>query len=207
MKKYISRFHYITQDIPGRSHIDQVDMACQAGANWIQYRSLTKAGDELIDELHQVAAICDDWGATLIITNHYHLLDKVDAQGVHMEDPDVDVAAIRQAISDEKTLGAAAFNIGQLLRLQNSGVVDYVACGPFARTGSKADDPTLLGYNGYRDLQKHPIHIPVIAVGGIQLNDVEHLMQTGIAGIAVSSAINLAIDPKAAVKEFYQKIY
>jgi len=207
MKKYISRFHYITQDIPGRSHIHQVDIACQAGANWIQYRGLTKTGDDLIDELHQVAAICDDWGATLIITNHYHLLDKVDAQGVYMEDPDVDVAAIRQAISDEKTLGAAAFNIDQLLRLQNSGVVDYVAYGPFARTGSKADDHTLLGYSGYRDLQKYPVHIPVTAVGGIQLNDVEHLMQTGIAGIAVSSAINLATDPKAAVKEFYQKIY
>jgi thiamine-phosphate pyrophosphorylase len=207
MKKYISRFHYITQDMPGRSHIEQVDIACQAGANWIQYRCLTKTDDELIDEIHQIAANCDDWGATLILTDHYHLLDKVDAQGVHIEDMDADFATIRNVISDEKTLGASATNIEQLLRLQNSSVIDYVGYGPFAHTGTKPNKYPLLGYNGYRELQKNSINIPVIAVAGIQLNDVEHLIQTGIAGVAVSSAINLSIDPKAAVKAFYQMLY
>jgi thiamine-phosphate pyrophosphorylase len=207
MKKYISRFHYITHDMPGISHIEQVDIACQAGANWIQYRCLTKTDDELIDEIHQVAANCDDWGATLILTNHYHLLDRVDAQGVHIEDLDADFAAIRAIISDEKTLGASATNIDQLLKLQNSGVVDYAGYGPFAHTDTKPNDYPLLGYNGYRELQKYPINIPVIAVAGIQLNDVELLMQTGIAGIAVSGAINNSADPKGMVRQFYRKLY
>ena len=94
MKKYISKFHYLTQDLRSRSHLKQAIIACEAGANWIQYRCLTKTDDELIDEIHQIAAICDDWGATLILTNHYHLLDKVDAQGVHIEDLDADFVAI-----------------------------------------------------------------------------------------------------------------
>ncbi|HEY5327092.1 MAG TPA: thiamine phosphate synthase, partial [Mucilaginibacter sp.] len=74
MKKYISKFHYLTQDMPHRSHIEQVNIACEAGANWIQYRCLSKPDDELIVEINNIAAICDDWGATLILTNHYHLL-------------------------------------------------------------------------------------------------------------------------------------
>ena len=207
MKKYISKFHYLTQDLPHRSHLEQARIACEAGANWVQYRCMSKSDDEMMAEIHQIASICDDWGATLILANHYHLLDKVDAQGVHIEDPDADFAAIRAAITDEKTLGASATNLQSLLKLQNTGVVDYCGYGPFAHTDTRPNDKPLLGYNGYRELQKQPIDIPVIAVGGVQLKDAEHLMQTGVYGIAVSSAINLSPDPAGMVKEFYRNIY
>ncbi|MFD0766358.1 thiamine phosphate synthase [Mucilaginibacter lutimaris] len=207
MKKYISKFHYLTQDLPNRSHAEQVQIACEAGANWVQYRCMSKSDEEMIAELHHIASICDDWGATLILANHYHLLDKVDAQGVHIEDLNADLAAIREAITDEKTLGASATNIDGLLALQNSAVVDYCGYGPFAHTTTKANDKPLLGYEGYRQLERQLIEIPVIAVGGVQLNDVELLMQTGVYGIAVSSAVNLSPDPGGMVKEIYRKIY
>ena len=207
MRKYISKFHYLTQDLPHRSHIAQTLTACEAGANWVQYRCMTKTDDELIAEIHQVAAICDDWGATLILTNHYHLLDKVDAQGVHIEDFDADFPAIRQIITDDKTLGASATNVEALLRVQSSGVVDYCGYGPFAFTETKPNNKPLLGYNGYRELEKKHLDIPVIAVGGIQLKDAELLMQTGIYGIAVSAAVNLSLNPGGMVKAFYKKLY
>jgi thiamine-phosphate pyrophosphorylase len=207
MKKYISKFHYLTQDLPNRSHIEQAEIACSAGANWLQYRCLTKTDEELIAEISQIADICDDWGATLILTNHYHLLDKVDAQGVHIEDFDADFKSIREAIGEDKTFGASATNLEALLKVQATGVVDYCGYGPFRHTDTKPNNKPLLGFEGYRQLQKQPIEIPVIAVGGITLNDVETLIQTGIYGIAVSAAVNLAIDPGAVVKEFYRKIY
>jgi len=208
MKKYISKFHYLTQDLPERSHLWQATIACEAGANWIQYRCLTKTDNELIEEINQIAAICDDWGATLILTNHYHLLDNVDAQGVHIEDFDADFKDIRLSIRDDKTLGASATNVAALLAVQQTGVVDYCGYGPFAHTDTKPNNKPLLGYEGYRELQKHPeIDVPVIAVGGIQLIDVEHLLETGVYGIAVSAAVNKAIDPARTLKEFYQKIY
>jgi thiamine-phosphate pyrophosphorylase len=208
VKKYISKFHYLTQDLPNRSHLEQTIIACEAGANWIQYRCLTKPDNELIDEINEIAAVCDEWGSTLILTNHYHLLDKVDAQGVHIEDFDTDLAAIRHNIGDEKTLGASATNITGLLEVQDTGVVDYCGYGPFAHTDTKPNNKPLLGFGGYREVQKHPaIEIPVIAVGGIQLIDVEHLLETGIYGIAVSAAVNLAVNPTEAFKTFYRKIY
>jgi thiamine-phosphate pyrophosphorylase len=207
MRKYISKFHYLTQDLPHRSHIQQAQIACEAGANWVQYRCVTKTDEEMIAEIHQIASICDDWGATLILANHYHLLDKVDAQGVHIEDLDADFAAIREAITDEKTLGASATNVEALLRIQNTGVVDYCGYGPFAHTDTKPNNKPLLGYNGYRELEKQPIEIPVVAVGGVELSDVRPLMATGIYGVAVSAAVNLSLDPGGMVKEFYRKIY
>jgi thiamine-phosphate pyrophosphorylase len=208
MKKYISKFHYLTQDLPNRSHLEQATIACEAGANWIQYRCLTKTDDELIDEINDIATICDAWGTTLIITNHYHLLDSVDAQGVHIEDFDADFESIRKHIGDDKTLGASATNITKLQAVQSTGVVDYCGYGPFAHTDTKPNNKPLLGFEGYRELQKYPeIEIPVIAVGGIQLADADHLLETGVYGIAVSAAVNLAIDPASALKEFYRKIY
>jgi thiamine-phosphate pyrophosphorylase len=208
MKKYISRFHYLTQDLPDRSHIEQVQTACENGVNWVQYRCMTKPEDEMIEEIHHIASICDDWGATLILTNHYHLLDRVDAQGVHIEDPNADFATIRDIITDEKTLGASAYSQEQILTIQATGIVDYCGYGPFAGTTTRTHDKPLLGFNGYRELEKLRLDIPVIAVGGIKLTDVEPLLNTGvIEGIAVSSAINLAPDMGSAVKAFYQAVY
>ena len=211
MKKYISKFHYLTQDLPHRSHVEQTAIACKAGANWVQYRCLTKSDAELVEELHQVASICDDWGATLILTKHYHLLDQVDAQGVHMEDMKADFIKIREIISDEKTLGASANTIEDIERIYSSGAVDYIGCGPFSTTNTKANDYPLLGINGYAELvakmKNSGIDIPVLAVGGVKIDNTDPLLKTGIHGIAVSASVNLADDPKEAFKGFYKKIY
>lgn len=211
MRKYVERFHYITQDLGNHSHLDQVRMACEAGAKWIQYRCLTRSDEELIPEIEEVAAICDDWGSTLILTDHYHLLDKVDAQGVHIEDMDADFGAIRESIGDDKTLGASANTIDQIKRLAATQAVDYIGCGPFAVTETKPNDYPLLGFNGYgeivKQMQAMGIEIPIIAVGGIELADVEGLMASNIYGIAVCGAINSSEDPGAAFHAFYQKLY
>ncbi|MBC7758889.1 MAG: thiamine phosphate synthase [Phormidesmis sp. FL-bin-119] len=211
MKKYISKFHYLTQDLPHRSHVEQTAIACKAGANWIQYRCLKKTDDDLIYELHQVASICDDWGATLILTDHYHLLDKVDAQGVHIENMSADFQEIRKIISDEKTLGASANSIEDIQRAYASGAVDYIGCGPFSHTNTKPNNYPLLGIDGYRSIaekmQQKQIDIPVLAVGGVTIFNVEALFSTGIYGIAVSEAVNLSDDPGLALKDFYKSIY
>jgi thiamine-phosphate pyrophosphorylase len=210
VKKYISKFHYLTQDLPHRSHAEQAQIACEAGANWIQYRCLSKPDEEMIPEIHEVAAICDDWGATLILTDHYHLLDQVDAQGVHLEDMHADFAAIRNIITDEKTLGASANSMADIQRIASSGVVDYAGCGPFAVTQTKPNDYPLLGLAGYREIVRQMkeanIDLPLLAVGGIQITDVEELMKTGVFGIAVSAAVNLADDANDAFRQIYRKI-
>ena len=211
MKKYISKFHYLTQDLPHRSHVEQTAIACKAGANWIQYRCLSKPDAELVEEINQVASICDDWGATLILTKHFHLLDQVDAQGVHLEDMQADFIKIRETISNEKTMGASANTFEDIQRIYSSGAVDYIGCGPFSTTNTKRNDYPLLGINGYAErivkMKEREIEIPVLAVGGINIEDTEQLLQTGIHGIAVSASVNLADEPAEAFKGFYKKIY
>ena len=211
MKKYISKFHYLTQDLPDRTHADQVRAACEAGANWIQYRCFSKEDSEMIEEINELAAICDDWGTTLILTDHYHLLHLVDAQGVHLEDMNADFKAVRKEIGDDKTLGGSANSFGDILRIISTGVVDYAGCGPFSTTLTKPNNHALLGLEGYakivNEMKMEGVNIPVLAVGGVSLADVDELLTTDIYGIAVCSAVNSAENPKLAVREFYKKLH
>ena len=204
--KYIERLHYITHDIPHLSHIEQAQQACEAGAKWIKYRCLSKNDEELLKDINAIAEMCDDWGTTLIVTDHVHLNGKADIQGFHIEDMDADFMALRKLVGNDITLGGSANTVENLIRLAQEGA-DYAGYGPFAETETKPNNYSLLGAEGYQQVIKKlkaiSINIPVLAVGGIKTYDVEALMQTGIYGIAVSGAINFADDFIEAYQDFY----
>lgn len=206
MKKYIEKLHFITHDIPQHTHVAQAQIACEAGAKWIQYRCLSKADDELLADINVIANICDDWGATLIVTNHIHLKGKADIQGFHIEDMDANFIALRKQLGDEFTLGGSSNTIENLMRLANEGA-DYAGFGPFKVTTTKPNNSPLLGVQGYTEamqtLKLQEIDLPILAVGGVTLEDVDALLATGIYGISASSAINQAEDMYQAYKDFY----
>jgi thiamine-phosphate pyrophosphorylase len=210
MKKFIDTFHYLTQDLPGRSHLQQVEIACNEGAKWIQYRCFSKSEEEMLEELHQIANICDDWGTTLIVTDHYQLLPKADIQGVHIEDMKADISFIRQIIGEDKTLGASATNLAQLVNHIKNGA-DYIGCGPFSHTETKPNTEKYWAIEGYVsaivELQKLGLTVPLIAAGGINLENVDDLMRTGIHGVAVSAAVNKSDEPANTFKQFYRLLH
>jgi len=209
MKKYIEKLHFITHDLDHLTHIEQTQLACEAGAKWIQYRCLTKNDEALLEEITAIAEICDDWGATLIVTNHIHLNRKADIQGFHIEDMTADFNALRLQLGEDITIGGSANTAQEIMRLANEGA-DYAGCGPFSTTTTKPNDLPLLGVQGYAaiaaELQAHQIMLPVLAVGGITLKDIDPLMETGIFGIAASSAINQSENMKYAYQDFYDKL-
>ncbi|RZK64770.1 MAG: thiamine phosphate synthase [Pedobacter sp.] len=207
--KYIEKLQYITHDIPDLSHIEQVQLACEAGAKWIQYRCFSKNEEELLNDINSVAEICDDWGTTLIVTNHIHLNGKADLQGFHIEDSKADFLALRKLVGDDITLGGSVNNVEDVIRLAEQGV-DYVFLGPSSAVQTNINSSPFLGIDGYLNsinlLKDSNISIPVLAAGGIKIYDVEPLMQTGIFGIAVSEAIYSADDFIQAYQDFYDLV-
>ncbi|WP_082454928.1 thiamine phosphate synthase [Pedobacter sp. Leaf41] len=207
--KYIEKLQYITHDIPDLSHIEQVQLACEAGAKWIQYRCFSKNEEELLNDINSVTEICDDWGTTLIVTNHIHLNGKADLQGFHIEDSKADFLALRKLVGDDITLGGSVNNVEDVIRLAEQGV-DYVFLGPSSAVQTNINSSPFLGIDGYLNsinlLKDSNISIPVLAAGGIKIYDVEPLMQTGIFGIAVSEAIYSADDFIQAYQDFYDLV-
>ncbi|WP_316802521.1 thiamine phosphate synthase [Pedobacter nototheniae] len=209
MNKYIERLQYITHDIPHLSHIEQAQKACEAGAKWIQYRCLSKTDGALLTDINAIAEICDDWGTTLIVTDHIHLNGQADIQGFHIEDMNADFLSIRKLVGNDVTLGGSANTVENLIRLAQEGA-DYAGFGPYATTQTKLNTFPVLGISGYAEamlkLKTNNIEIPVLAVGGITLKDAEAVMQTGIYGLAVSGAINFASDFEEAYQAFHDAV-
>lgn len=209
MKKFIEKLQFITHDIHQHSHIEQANIACSEGAKWIQYRCLTKNDEELLEDINAIAGICDDWGATLIVTDHIHLNGQADIQGFHIEDMDADFVKLREQLGEAVTIGGSSNTVEGLIRLAAEGA-DYAGFGPFYTTRTKPNTAPLLGVEGYEKamqvLKAQEINLPVLAVGGVTLSDIDPLMATGIFGIAVSEAINQAEDMSAAYRAFYDGI-
>jgi len=209
MKKFIEKLQFITHDIEQHTHIEQAQIACEAGAKWIQYRCLTKTDDELLEDINVIAEICDDWGATLIVTDHIHLNGKADIQGFHIEDMDADFKQLREELGEAITIGGSSNTVEGLLRIAAEGA-DYAGFGPFKVTTTKPNNAPLLGIEGYTKamnvLKQQNIDLPVLAVGGVTLDDIDDLMKTGVFGIAASSAINQAENMREAYLDFYDKV-
>ncbi|UKJ07600.1 thiamine phosphate synthase [Solitalea lacus] len=212
MKKHIEKFHYLTLDMDHFSHIQQVEMACQAGAKWIQYRTKNKRStEEWIAEARQIANICDDWGTSLIVCSNVDVVEIVeDTQGIHIEMADISVAEAREILGDTKIIGGSAHNFEQVKAIYHSGA-DYVGLGPYKPTSTIKYNTDYLSLDDYRSIieqmNEEGIDLPVIAAGGIKPEHVEDLMKTGIHGVAVCSAINQAEDPAEVYKEIYNKLY
>lgn len=200
----ISRFHYLTQDLPDTSHQKLVEIACKNGIKWIQLRIKEKSSDDYLQIAKDVKNICDKFQTILIINDNVKVCKAINADGVHLGKNDMSIIEARKTLGDEKIIGGTANTLDDIFQLQHDGA-DYIGLGPYKFTNTKKNLSPVLGIQGYHQIIKssnHQIKIPVIAIGGIQLEDVKLLMSTGIDGVAVSSAINLSANKEDTIKNF-----
>jgi len=200
----ISRFHYLTQDLPDISHQELAEIACKNGIRWIQLRVKNKPFEDWLQIAKDVKQICNHFQTTLIINDHAEIAKAVDADGVHVGKNDVSVLVARKIVGESKIIGATANTLEDILAHQKNGV-HYIGLGPYKFTKTKEKLNPILGLEGYSIIQQsNNSSIPIIAIGGIQLEDVQPLMNTGVHGVAVSSVINLADDKAKVISSFLE---
>ena len=200
----ISRFHYLTQDLPDISHQELAEIACKNGIRWIQLRVKNKPFEDWLKIAKEVKQICNHFQTTLIINDHAEIAKAVDADGVHVGKNDVSVLVARNIVGESKIIGATANTLQDILAHQKNGV-NYIGLGPYKFTKTKEKLNPILGLEGYSIIQQsNNSSIPIIAIGGIQLEDVQPLMNTGVHGVAVSSVINLADDKAKVISSFLE---
>ena len=209
MRREISSLHYLTQDLPNRSHEEQVRAACEADVKWIQLRVKNKPYEEWLAVAGRVKRITDGFDATLIVNDSVEIARAINADGVHLGQEDFSLIQARKILGEEKIIGYSTHSLDEILAAKDYGI-DYFGLGPFRFTSTKEKLDPVLGIEGIATIVKHSrregVFKPIIAIGGIQLNDVNELMQSGIDGVAVSSAINLADDPAEMIKRFQKQL-
>lgn len=209
MHNPVSSFHYLTQDLPGFSHAAQAKMACEAGVKWVQLRVKNKSWEEWLQTAREVCAITRHFDATLIINDDAEIAKQCGADGVHLGQSDMHWSEAVKMVGEDAIIGVSAHSWDELWSL-NDARIHYAGLGPFRFTETKEKLDEVLGLEGILDImqlkQEHSFHLPVIVIGGIQLTDVKQLMNAGVHGIAVSSAINKAQHPQEAAAKFLAEV-
>ena len=199
----ISRLQYIT------ANPFHAEAACGGGVDWIQLRVKDKSEEEWKAIAEQTKAKCKRHGAKLIVNDSVMLAKLIGADGVHLGKEDMPPDEARTLLGDDFIIGGTANTFEDIKRLALLKV-NYIGLGPFRFTNTKTNLSPLLGLEGYVELLRmcvgESITVPIIAIGGIQLNDVDAIMATGVSGIAVSSAISGAADINEAAKMFFEKL-
>ena len=201
----IGRLHIITDTtLQSRfSHRELAQLALAGGAEVVQYRRKESSTRVLLEEAVALRALCRG-RARLIINDRADVALLADADGVHLGDQDLPLPLARDLLGPLRILGGSADNAEEAMARAAEGA-DYCGIGPVFPTGSKKDTGPLLGLEGLaRAVQQ--ARIPLIAIGGITLENLPEVLATGVHGVAILSAVCCAQDPAAATAEFRSRL-
>jgi len=185
----IPKLHYITQGGAAKEHLENIQKACNAGAELVQLRLKGISEKKILKFAHEAREITGHFQTRLIINDYYKIAKEVKADGVHLGKTDLSPNIVRPYLYTWQIIGGTANTLQDCEALIEKEV-DYISLGPFRFTETKTDLPSVLGLKGYSaimDVLK--TETPILAVGGITTNDVTAILATGISGIAVSGAI------------------
>jgi len=211
MTKYsnISSFQFISNDFSELNELEQIQEVCKAGARWVQLRLKNRPEQDILQLGRQAAEICRQYQATLIINDHAHLIKEIRAEGVHLGKADMSPIEARKLLGSDLIIGGTANSMADVRQLYKAGV-DYIGLGPFRFTHTKKKLSPVLGLQGYSEIIKQcreeDIHLPIVAIGGINLEDVPSLISCGLHGIALSSSITSAEDIIHTTKNYLKQI-
>ena len=177
---------------------DAVLQAIEGGATLIQLREKELSEKEFLDEAFRIKEICTSKKIPLIINDNVKIAKETDACGVHIGQSDMELKEARKILGAEKIIGVSCQTVEQALQAEKNGA-DYLGVGAIFSTSTKADADNV-SISTLKEICR-AVKIPVVAIGGISLQNMSQLKGSGIAGVSVISAIFAQQDIRGATKE------
>ncbi len=170
----------------GETLVDQVEKALKGGASFVQLREKELDEESFLKEAIQIKKICDKYKVPFVINDNVDIALKIDADGVHVGQDDMEAQDVRAKLGPDKIIGVSAHNVEEALKAEAMGA-DYLGSGACFHTGSKDNVTTL----DHEELERicSSVNIPVVAIGGISKDNISKLSGRGVSGVAVISAI------------------
>ncbi len=168
---------------------EQVEAALKGGATMVQLREKglgERDFDGFLEEARRMHALTARYGVPLIIDDNIEIALQSGAEGVHVGQNDMDAGEARRLLGPERILGVAAKTVEQARRAQDAGA-DYLGSGAVFGTSTKAD-AIPMSMEQLREICAS-VQIPVVAIGGICLENIGRLAGSGVAGAAIVSGI------------------
>jgi thiamine-phosphate pyrophosphorylase len=191
----------VTPDGPDTAAlVSTVTAALTGGARIVQYRNKPATPELRRDQAAALKRACDAHGALLIINDHAELAREIDAAGVHIGADDGDVAAARRIVGRDSIIGVSCYRRIELAREAEAQGADYIAFGSFFPSSVKPG-----AVRAPVDLlleAKRALAVPVVAIGGITIDNAPQLIAAGADAVAVITAVFGASDVAAAARAF-----
>lgn len=177
---------------------DSVEEAIRGGVTLVQLREKEISSKEYLELAQRVKTVTDRHGIPLIINDRADIALAIDADGIHLGPEDLPVPIARKLLGYGKIIGASAASVDEAMLFQAQGA-DYLGVGALFPTATKQGTEKVC----LEDLRaiKSAVHIPVVAIGGIKAENATPVMETGVDGVAVVSAIMDQADIREAARQ------
>ena len=186
-----------------QSFLEKIETACRSGVTIVQLREKNLTTNQYYQLAKQVKEITDAYQVPLIIDDRLDVCLAVDAAGLHIGDDELPVSVARQVLGPEKILGVTAKTVKRALEAEEGGA-DYLGTGAIFPTTTKENAPITLISTLKTICQR--VAIPVVAIGGLTSENIDQLMGTGIAGVAVVRDLMQAEDIETKTQAFLTKL-
>ncbi|EKT3957773.1 thiamine phosphate synthase [Flavobacterium psychrophilum] len=204
-----NKLQYISQGKTIEEQLLNIRKALENGCQWIQMRFKDTHSDNVFTLAEAVKRMCQEYTATFIINDNVYLAKKINADGVHLGLNDMNIAEARTILGEAKIIGGTANTFEEVLQ-RTAENCNYIGLGPFQFTATKEKLSPVLGLEGYhliiQQMKTKKNKIPIYAIGGIQLENVDDIMKTGIYGIAVSGLITQSENPFQIITQLNKKL-
>ena len=187
---------------PELSNIEIAKRVLPGGTKIVQLRGKGLSSKELLEQAREIRELTRKAGATFIVNDRADIAILSDADGVHLGQDDLPIAEARKILGREKLIGISTHNLDQALKAEQEGS-DYIGFGPVFGTKTKADAEEAKGIEALKEVKKK-VSIPVIAIGGINLENLKEVIDAGADGVAVISAIVKAENIEETTKRFIE---
>jgi len=196
LTKEMMRLYAVTDRswLRGQTLLEQVEQALTGGTTLVQLREKELDEESFLREAVELAKLCHRYGVPLLINDNVEIARRSGADGVHVGQDDMDAASVRSILGSDMIVGVTAKTVLQAIRAQEAGA-DYLGSGAVFGSSTKLNAKPMT-----RELLKsicNAVSIPVVAIGGINRNNILDLADTDIDGVAVVSGIFAAADIEA----------
>lgn len=196
---------YITSTTSKTSVTDQIKSVINGGCRWVQIRMKEASNEEVSNVVKEVKQLCADTGTILILDDRVELAKELELDGVHLGKNDMLPTQAREILGASPIIGVTVNSIDDIKQIRYFDV-DYIGMGPFRFTETKKNLSPIVGLSGYKEamdfIHSEKIELPVVAIGGITINDIDDLINVGVNGIAVCGAIAEADDISVQTKKY-----
>lgn len=169
----------------------QVEAALKGGVTCVQLREKALDDDAFFREAAELAALCRAYGVPFVVNDNVEAAIRCGADGIHVGQEDMDAVQVRRRIGGEMMLGVSVHTVAEARRAVEQGA-DYLGVGAMFSTSTKPD-ADVLTCQTLREICS-AVEIPVVAIGGINEENILQLSGTGVDGVALVSAIFAARD-------------